>query len=98
VRDEHDYASMGVAELRTHLERVTKELSTWTAALGSIRKDRHVEFLTAYGESNGKSVADRRMEAEVATAHLQAEILEYEGLIGFHTAIRDLIVQLLKHA
>jgi hypothetical protein len=97
MRDEHDYASMGVAELRQNLERTVKELSTWTMALASIKKERHVAFLESYNESQGKSVAERRMEAEMATARDQAEIIEYEGFIAFHTAIRDLIKSLLDH-
>lgn len=97
MRDDHDYASMSVDELRTHLERVVKELSTWTTALASVRQDRHRAFCEAYGASDGKSVAERRMDAEVATAITQGEILEYEGIVAFHTAIRDLIVILLGH-
>jgi hypothetical protein len=96
MRDEHDYASMGADELRQSLERVTKELSTWTHALADIKKDRHVNFLQAYSDSQGKSVAERRMDAEMATAITQGEIIEYEGIVGFHTAIRDLIVVLLN--
>jgi hypothetical protein len=96
MRDEHDYASMGVVELRQNLERVVKELSTWTAALANVKKDRHVTFLQAYSDSQGKSVAERRMDGELATAITQSEIIEYEGLIGFHTAIRDMIVVLLS--
>ncbi len=97
MRDDNDYAAMDVGDLRVHLTRVSKELATWSYALSCARREETLYFIDGYRNSMGKSIAERKMDGEVNASEYTREIRENEGYVAFWTAIRDLIVQLLKH-
>lgn len=96
MRDENDYASMSREELRVHLDRVSRETSSWIYALANAKKELNRNFNEAYNESRGKSVAERRMDAELLTTQDKNDVFEYEGMVAYCTAIRDLLVTLLQ--
>lgn len=95
MRDDFDYATADGIAIRQRLVEVSKNLAAWSFALGKAKAERNQGYLEAYSSSPGKSVAERRMDAEMATAMDQGMVLEYEGNVGFYTAIRDMIVVLI---
>jgi hypothetical protein len=95
VRDDANYAEMGRQDLRQALTKTTSQLATWSFALASAKKVYNRSFLEAYAESRARSVSERRMEAEMATAADKGEVIDAEGMVEFHRAIRDEIVTLL---
>lgn len=95
MRDEFDYSAMGREELRSRLVETAKQLATWEYALAQAKSYRNRAFMEAYASSTGRSVADRRMEAEVASSVDQNEVLENEGQVLFYRTIRDMIVVML---
>lgn len=96
MRDENDYHGMDRLELRSHLERVAKELAVWTHALGRARRDHNYYYVDGYANSRAKAVTERKMEAEIAAAEFQREIFDNEAQVAYWTTIRDLIVELLR--
>lgn len=96
MRDDFDYHSMDRPELRSHLERVAKELATWSHALQGHRAEEHRYYIDGYKNSTARAVTERKMEAELASDFEHRQTLEAEGMVLFWTAIRDLIVTLLR--
>lgn len=97
-RDERDYASMTVDQLRSELVRVTQQLSSWSESVAMQKANVLVPFLEAYAaasDAGARSHAERMKQAEMATARDQASIIEADGKIAYFTAIRDMIVHLL---
>ncbi len=96
MRDENDYAGMDRQELRQNLTRVSGQLATWQFALANVRKQRNRSFLEAYSASTGRSVAEKRMDAEMGSCADQGDLFEYEGQVAFYQTLRDEIVVLLE--
>ena len=95
MRDDNDYHRMSRADLRLHLERVSKEIAVWSYASSVQRREENLYYLDGYKNSNARAVTERKMEAEMNAGHLTREAIEAEGYVAFYTPIRDLIVELL---
>jgi len=95
-RDEREYATLSRQELRAELDRISKSLAAWHVALGSAKIEHSQVFLEAYSQSTGKSVTERRMEAEYAAGMEQRQIYEAQAQVDFCTTTRDMIVVLLE--
>ena len=96
MRDDIDYQAMEPPELRSHLQRVAKEVATWSFAVQSAKQELNRYYIDGYRNSRSRSVTERKMEAEMASEMFFREVLEAEGQLMFHSAIRDLIVELLR--
>lgn len=96
MRDDFDYATTDLVGLKAHLVQTSTQLASWQFALAKAKVDRNLAYLEAYSTSPGKSVADRRMDAEMATARDQGTVFEYEGYVHFHTTVQALTVVLLR--
>lgn len=97
TRDENDYGTMPRAQLRSELGRVTVELSAWYQSAALSKQDESNAFLVAYGASPAKSVAERRMEANLATSMQHNEVVDAEGQILRLVALRDMLVILITY-
>jgi uncharacterized Rossmann fold enzyme len=95
MRDDFDYHSMERPELRSHLERVAKEVATWSHATYQARAEEHRYYIDGYKNSTARAVTERKMEAEIHSDFEHRQALDAESNLLFWTAIRDLIVVLL---
>lgn len=96
MRDDFDYAHADLAGLKAQLVETCTQLAAWHFAWAKAKADRNLAYLEAYSNSPGKSVSDRRMDAEMATARDQGIVLEYEGYVNFHMTARDLTALLIR--
>jgi hypothetical protein len=95
MRDSREYASMGPQELRENLVRVTEQLAAWSYSLARQRAEYHVHFLEAFESSSAKSVAERVKDAEMAWCRDRSQIMDAEGQVAFHEAIRSTLLALI---
>ena len=96
MRDDFDYHSMGRPELRSHLQRVAKELATWSHAWREALAEEHRYYIDGYKNSTARAVTERKMDGELSADFEHRGALQAEGEVLFYTAIRDLIVTLLE--
>jgi hypothetical protein len=94
VRDQHDYESMTIEELRGHLVRVSKELASWLYASETAKRDHNAAYNEALGLGY-KNVSEARANAEIQSGMAQREVHTAEAHVQFYRTIRDLISALI---
>lgn len=94
-RDEREYAAMDREALRGELARVSKELAAWHEALANAKQEHSHVFLDGYADSQGKSVAERRMDGEFMAGKEQRIVFDAQGQVDRYTSLRDMVVVLL---
>lgn len=96
MRDDNDYHLMTRDDLRFQLTRVSKELASWSFALGQSRREQNRYWIDGAKNSRAKSTTERKLDADMNAEEFTREVHENEGMVSFYTVIRDLIVELLR--
>lgn len=96
MRDEKDYAGMPADKLREELVSVTRNLASYSYTLARQQVDEHDQWILGYQQSEDKSVAGRKAEADVGARMLHNEALETAGQVAFLTITRETIIILLR--
>jgi hypothetical protein len=95
VRNVAEYGSLGIGELRAELIQITGAIASKYESLGAALADQQQDYITAYVQSPGNSVAAKNREAEWNTQVQIRDIIESRATINSLTLCRDLLVFLL---
>jgi hypothetical protein len=91
-----EYPTLDTTELVAELAQVIGQLKRSTEQLANARSEYDRIRITAYFDSNGRSVAERDRDAELASMRAHDDYLDFECQVKTHTTVRDFLVQLIE--